>query len=325
MNKSIIIISIFLIGFATSCKTNFRITVMTPPPILLSETTTRFLIINNVTQDNSPEKLITQALQGQQHNGNVIASERAVLGMIRSFDDSRFLKGIQGNPISLRTQNQINWQRIDSLCLAQGTHAVIEIETFETVAPVGGSVLANASGRRTSPLRGWAYCNVYVPGTREHIDRLEVGEVYHMPITGNLDPLSMLNDMMRKRELYGHLGQSVGYRTGAMFYPNWFWVGRTYYNKGSRNLRRAKRSIRHGNWNVAERILLQDINSRSNKVAGRAKYNLALVYEGQGRLEEAIQMAERAAFENGTRLAFRYIDILRRRIIDQPRIVLLQD
>jgi tetratricopeptide (TPR) repeat protein len=325
MNRNITILSILILTFATACKTNFRITVMTPPAVLLHEHTTRILVVNNVTHDNSPDKLLTQALQGQQYNGNVMASERAVLGIIRSFDDSRYLKGIPANPIILRKGNEINWSRVDSLCEALGAHAIIEIENFETLAPVGGTILANASGQRTSPLRGWAYSNVYIAGTREHIDRLEVGEVYHMPVSGILDPLTMLNDMMRKRELYGHLGQSVGYRTGMMFYSNWVWVGRTYYNKGSRNLRRAKRSIRFGNWNVAERILLQDINSRSNKVAGRAKYNLALVYEGQGRLDEAIQMAERAAFENGTRLAFSYITVLRRRLEAQPRIVLLQD
>ncbi len=76
---------------------------------------------------------------------------------------------------------------------------------------------------------------------------------------------------------------------------------------------------------MAEKILLQEINSPSNKVVGRAKYNLALVYEGQGRIEEAILMAERAALENGTRLAYNYINVLKRRLNEQPRIVLLQD
>ena len=71
--------------------------------------------------------------------------------------------------------------------------------------------------------------------------------------------------------------------------------------------------------------MLNEINNPKNKVAGRAKYNLALVYEGQGRMEDAIFMAERAAVENGTRLANDYINILKRRLNAQPRVILLQD
>lgn len=325
MNRSFILSASFLLMLITSCKTSFRISVAQPPAILLHENTTRILIINNVTDDNSPDKLLSQALQGQQYNGNLMAAERSVLGLIRSLDDSRYLKGIVANPITLRNGALINWQRVDSLCEAMGAHAIIEIERFESQAPLGGTVLANATGQRTSPLRGWAFSNVYIAGTHEHIDRLEIGEVYNMPIAGNTNPLSLLNDMMRKRELYGHLGQSVGYRIGRMFYANWIWVGRQFYNKGSMQLRRAKRPIRNGNWELAEKILLQEIKSPRNKAAGRAKYNLALVYEGQGRIEEAIAMAERAALENGTRLAYNYINVLKFRRDAQPRIILVQD
>jgi len=325
MNRVFIFFAAFVLTFATACKTNFRISVVTPPAILLNQNATSLLIINNVTHANSPDKLLLQAMQGMQYNGNVMAAERSVTGLLRSLDDSRYLKGVVSNPIVLRNGELINWTRVDSLCEAMGTQAIIEIANFESQAPVGGTVLANATGQQSSPLRGWAFSNVYVAGTHEHIDRLEVGEVYNMPISGNTNPLSLLNDMMRKRELYGHLGQSVGYRIGLMFYANWIWVERQFYNKGSMQLRRAKRPIRSGNWDLAEKILLQEINSPNNKAAGRSKLNLALVYEGQGRIDEAIAMAERAAFENGTRLAYDYINVLERRLMEQPRIVLVQE
>lgn len=314
-----------LVIFLTSCKSSFRISVVSPPSVLLSEQTNKIILVNNVSNDNSPDKLLLQVLQGQVLNGNVAAAEQCIIGLNRSLEDSRYLQSSTINPIVLRVGNEINWFRVDSLCEAQGAHAVIEIETFQSQAPVGGTIAANATGQTRSPLRGWGFFNFYVPATREYLHRLEVGEIYYMPVSGNTNPLAILNDAMRKREMYGHLGRSVGYRAGQMFYPHWIWVGRQYYNKGSAALRRSKRPIRFGNWNIAEQILLNEINSRSNKAAGRAKYNLALVYEGQGRLEEAILMAERAAFENGTRLAFDYINVLKRRLNAQPRVILLQD
>ncbi len=326
MSRTVSSVVIFIgLLLLSSCKTSFRISIVSPPAVQLNETTTRIVLINNVTHDNSPDKLITQALQGQPINGNIAAAEQAIIGIVRSFDDSRFLKGVVLNPISVRIDQEISWSRLDSICLANDAHAVLEIETFQSQAPVGGTVLANATGQRASPLKGWGYFNFYIPSTKEHLYRLEVGEVYIMPIGGSTNPISILNDMMRKRELYGHLGRSVGYSAGMLFYPNWTWVGRTYYNKGSAKLRRAKKPIRFGNWNIAEQILLNEINNPKNKVAGRAKYNLALVYEGQGRMEDAIFMAERAAVENGTKLAFNYINILKRRLNAQPRVVLLQD
>lgn len=326
MNRStILIIFAFLALMISSCKTSFRISVMTPPPILLNDATSHLLIVNNVTDDNSPDKLIAQVLQGQQYNGNVMAAEQTVTGIMRSLDDAQYLKGVAGNPIVIRDGKSINWERIDSLCGATGTHAIIEIESFESQAPVGGTVLANATGQTTSPLRGWAFINLYIAGTHEHVDRLDIGEVYNMPITGGLNPLGMLNDMVRKRELYGHLGRSIGYRIGGLFYSNWIWVRREFYNKGNRVLRQAKPLIRNGNWNLAERQLEFGINSPKNKVAGRSKYNMALVYEGQGRIDEAIAMAERAALENGTKLAYNYINVLKRRQQMRSNIIMQRD
>lgn len=322
--KSFFILSL-LGSLLLACKTSFKISVVRPPAVQMNESTRNILVINNVTHDNSPDKLIAQMIQGQPVNGNILAAEQCVIGLARSFDDSRYLKGIPINPISIRNGQEINWSKIDSLCYVNGVQAVIEIESFQSQAPVGGTIVANATGQITSPLRGWGYFNFYVPETREHLYRLEVGEVYNMPIAGNTNPIAILNDMVRKRELYGHLGRSVGYSAGTLFYPIWVWVGRKFYNKGSLALRRAKRPIRFGNWNIAEQILAKEIHSKSNKAAGRAKYNMALVYEGQGRIEEAIFMAESAAAEHGTRLAFNYINVLKRRQNEQPRIILIQD
>ena len=154
MNRFIALFSALILIFLLSCKTSFSISVVTPPAILLNENTTRILIINNVTHDNSPDKLLSQAMQGMQYNGNVMAAERSVTGLVRSLDDSRYLKGIVSNPIILRQSELINWARVDSLCAALGAHAIIEIANFESQAPVGGTVLANATGQTTSPLRG---------------------------------------------------------------------------------------------------------------------------------------------------------------------------
>lgn len=326
MKKKLLLTFIIPLTLLSSgCKTSFRISVTTPAPILLDDKTTKLLIVNNVTEDNSHDALLRQVVQGQQYNGNVIAAEQSVIGIVRSLDDSRYLKGVITSPIKLRDDKQINWNRIDSICQAQGTHGIIEIETFESQAPVGGTILANATGQTNSPLRGWAYINIYIATSHQHVDRLDIHEVYNIPISGNTNPLNLLSDALRKREFYGYLGNSIGYKIGSLFYSKWVWVNREFYNKGSRTLKMAKPLIRSGNWDLAERQLEPGINSPKNKVAGRSKYNMALVYEGQGRLNDAITMAERAALENGTKLAYNYINVLKRRTNQQSAIVLIKD
>jgi hypothetical protein len=315
-----------LVVFITSCKTSFRISVRRPPAVQLDESVQTFLILNNVTEQNSPDKLLQQVLQGQQYNGNVVAAERSVQGIMRSLEDSRWYKGVSLSPVQLRNHDlSINWAKVDSVAAAMGADGIIEIESFDSQAPVGGTVLANATGQTRVPLRGSAYVNVYIAQSHLHLDRLDFHEVYNIPISGTINPLNMINDVIRKREYYHHLGQNIGYRIGGLFYSNWVWVNRTYYNKGSRELRMAKRLIHFGNWDLAEKQLANAVNSHKNKVAGRAKYNTALALEGQGRLDDALAMAERAAFENGTKLAYNYINILKRRMNEQPQIYLIKD
>jgi hypothetical protein len=327
MRATLYISLFFLLVFVTSsCKTSFRISVRRPPAVQLDEHVKTFLILNNVTESNSPDKLLQQVLQGQQYNGNVVAAERSVQGVMRSLEDSRWYKGIALDPVVLRNENQsINWARVDSLAAALGADGIIEIENFDSQAPVGGTIVANVVGQTSIPLRGSAYVNVYIAKSHLHLDRLDFHEVYNIPISGTINPLNMINDVIRKREYYHQIGYSIGYRIGGLFYSNWVWVDRTYYNKGSRELRMAKRLIRFGNWDLAEKQLAPALNSYKNKVAGRAKYNTALVLEGQGRLEEALAMAERAAFENGTKLAYNYINVLKRRMNEQPQIYLIKD
>jgi hypothetical protein len=325
-NSLIILLSLFTALLFSACKTSFRISVRTPPVIQLDNNVTKLLVINNITEENSPEKALTQVLQGQQRNGNLMAAEQTVIGIMRSLDESGVLKGVLGASQSLRNSDQtVNWKNVDSICAAMGVQGIIELERFESQAPIGGTVLANATGQTRSPLRGSAYTNIYLSTIHVHADQIDIHEVYNIPTSGNTNPLNLLNDVMRKREYYGHLGFSIGYRIGSLFYSRWVWVNRQYYNKGSRQLRMAKRLIRHGNWDIAEKQLESSIHSHKNKVAGRSKYNMALIYEGQGRIHEAIEMAEKAAFENGTKLAYRYINTLKRRLALQPTLFLVQD
>lgn len=320
--KQIIGLALILI-FLTSCKSSFRITVREPAEIVMADTVQQILIINNVNDKNSPDELLAKLTQGvNQINGNISASEQCSFGISHAFNQTTTLKTKLTEPIEITSGNTIFWNRIDSLCEVNQTHAIIEIARVESRTPIGGTVLANVANVNQVPLNGWLTFHVYTAKSHLHVQNIRLQETYYMNLSGSTNPLFMLNDALRKREIFGKMGYNLGFRAGNMFFEHWQWVNRRYYNKGSASLRRARKMIRFGNWDLAEKQLQVSINSRKNKVAGRSKYNMALVYEGQGRLDDAIVMAERAALENGTKLAFEYIQILQRRKNDVPNFVL---
>lgn len=285
-----------------------------PAVVKIPEEVVHLGIVNNVTNENSPDKIIGQMLGTEQINGNVAAAERAVDGVLRALDNSNSLKGQSLNIAdSIRTSDgELDWVYIDSLCRSKNMQGLIELIEVRSVSPVGGTVLANASGQRSAKLEGSLIVNYHVAQTHESFERWRVNHTYNVPLSGNLSVIDILGDMQRKREYYRALGFQLGYKAGRLIYPNWVWVNRTFYNKGSKNLKRAKPMIYKGNWDIAEKQLIDDVEHPRDKVRGRTLYNLALIKEGQGEVDVAIEYAERSALA-GNKLANEYLVKLRKR------------
>ena len=312
----VLMFALFLLFLLNSCsKRSFRISVMQPAEIAVPEGIQAFAIVNNVDEDNSPDQLLRQAAQGRQPNGNIIASEQAVTGLLRAFDNSGYYQGVVVASTPLRDPETllIDWRAIDSICGVTETDGLIEIEYLTSQAPVGGVILGNVLGSRNHPIRGSAFVNIYLPSFRSNLDRLDMNAVFNMPIAGNVNPLNILNDVMRKREYYGALGNTIGTKIGMWLTPSWSWVNRQYFKKGDRNIRLANNLIRRGHWQLAAQQLEPSLNHKKRRVRGRALYNLAIVNEGQGNLNSAIEFAEKAAFEAQIRPAYTYINTLKRR------------
>lgn len=309
-----IILLVALSVVSSSCKTRFRISVVEPATVKIPSEVVFMGVVNNVNDENSPEKVIGQMLGAEQINGNVAAAERAIDGVLRALDNSNNMKG-QAMDIkdSIRLEGgDLNWVFIDSVCHARNMQGLIELVEVRSVSPVGGTVLANASGQQSAKLQGTLIVNYLIAQTHETFERWSVHHTYNVPLSGSMSIIDILNDMARKRQYYRELGFQLGYKAGRLIYPNWVWVDRTYYNKGSKNLKRAKPMIQKGNWDIAEKQLIGDVEHNKDKVRGRTLYNLALVKEGQGEVDVAIEYAERAAMA-GNKLANEYLVKLRKR------------
>lgn len=309
---------VFLIAIIalSSCKTSFRISVKEPAVIAIPDHALKFGVINNVDDENSPEKVVGAVLTGQQLNGNKAAAERAVDGVHRALENSNRLSGLTIQTDSVRNEDgSINWTYLDSTAVKNKLDGFIEIAEIRTVSPVGGTILASAQGSTSSKLEGTAYVNYYLTDNHWTQERMAVYSYYNIPTSGTGSVIDILNDVQKKKQYYRELGFNLGYRAGKLIYPNWVWVNRQYYTKGSQELKRAKPMIQKGNWDIAEKQLLYGIDHTGNKARGRTYFNLALVKEGQGDVDKAIEYAEIAALEYGVKLANDYLRTLKQRKI----------
>jgi tetratricopeptide (TPR) repeat protein len=312
--RNILTLFIGSLFFITSCKTSFRISVKEPAVIAISDSIEQFGVVNNVTKMNSPEEVAGSLLGGNAPNANITAAERAVDGIFRALDRSDKLHGITFETNQFKSSDgQINWAYIDSAAKANGLDGFIEIAELRTVSPVGGSVMANMEGKSRTYIDGTAYVNYYI--ANEHIshERMVVRYRHNIRLSEGNTVFDILNDVKKKQEQYRALGFELGYKAGKLIYPNWVWANRKYYNKGSKELKRAKPMIHKGNWDIAEKQLEYGLDNHKEKVRGRICYNLALVNEGQGEIDKAIEYAERAALEYGDKMANDYLVILRER------------
>ena len=90
-------------------------------------------------------------------------------------------------------------------------------------------------------------------------------------------------------------------------------IERKYFVKGTDNFRTGKRKARTGNWDEAGLLWAKETENPSRKIAGRAFYNMAIISEINGNIDEAIEWARRSYEDFNVRMGLRYIRMLEAR------------
>jgi hypothetical protein len=122
-----------------------------------------------------------------------------------------------------------------------------------------------------------------------------------------------------RRDMTSRAGVGAGIRYGHRISPQWIWVSRDYYRKGSPVLKSTAKLVRYNNWKTATDAWDKESTSSNPKAAMRASYNMALASEKAGQLDLAIEWANRAV-TMGDKRAARYIQILQQRKYDQQKL-----
>src|SRR5690606_25952253 len=237
-----------------SCAvSNISISVQKPSQLSLPQDVNRIVVVNNSTLQSKEQAAIIEAiLSGEQLQGDRLASENCTRGLVNTLNESnKYLAvGIQDKAV-FREDLSIDWTEVKNICAAEKAEMMIVMNLFDTDAQAGGMITGLATGG--TPIYGEAIFDMFYPSEELHYHNMRIVDGLYIQSNLSLDPLLILNDMARKREITNELGYKVGSTAAWTMIPYWVWVDRKYYKKGSKSLKNSRNLIRNGNWDLAEK------------------------------------------------------------------------
>jgi hypothetical protein len=88
--------------------------------------------------------------------------------------------------------------------------------------------------------------------------------------------------------LLENTSEYLGKAFAAKIVPSWLKVERTYYRSNNVNMLKAEKYCLGGDWLKAAEIYNRETKNKNRNIAAKAKYNMALVCEMEGKPDAAI-------------------------------------
>lgn len=223
----------------------------------------------------------------------------------------------------------LEWALVDTICGKYGKDALLVLEVFDT--DQNGSVTSQAVGEiATTIITGGQHqprmpsssanqrvrvkmaWRLYDAKTNQILDQIRMEDWFR--VWGNSgNPIYDLGEFA-KRDAIQQTAFVAGRSYCTRLFPSWVRVGRKYYRRKGGDMKAAARMVEVNDWQGAFDIWTNLAEqSPKRKIAGRACYNIALFHELEGRLDQAIQWAQRAYTLHRINDARDYVRILNRR------------
>jgi hypothetical protein len=328
MNKQIILVLIAIT--LASCKTQLLyINVMEPAPVTIPTNLKKAGIVNRslVSDQNKKIDVIDKVLSLEGANLDKEGAESGIKGLADELlKNSRFLEVKLLNAVDLRNSGlglfppPLTWDIVQKICIDNSIDALFSLEMFDTDTKISYAAnpisiktpLGNIPGIEhqanmlTEVKTGW---RIYDPAGRNILDEVPITESVTYSGKG-INPVVAAAALIGRKDAVKEVSSKVGQTFALRILPYWTKVRRDYYVKGTNNFKIAKRKAQTGNWNEAGELWFKETTNSSNKLAGRACYNMAIINEINGEMDKAIDWARKAYENYNNRLALRYVGVL---------------
>ncbi|MBX3255160.1 MAG: hypothetical protein KF862_13535 [Chitinophagaceae bacterium] len=331
--KNLIFFIAVVIGFSSCASTGLvHISVIEPAPVTLSshikqvgvinrsETDPRYKAVDVVDKVFSLEGAVLDkegaAASAEGLTATLLKNDRFTA--VRSID----ARGIYSTAPGV-LPSPMSWNEVERLCKANRIDALFALELFDTDSKIAYSVdtvkvntplgkvpaIEHTAAMNTLVKTGW---RIYDPVNKIILDEISLSN--HLNFYGKgINPAAAVAALLLRKDAVKETGTKAGEEYAMRILPYRTRVTRNYYVKGTDQFKVAKRKAQTGNWDGAAELWQKETQNHDAKVAGRACYNMAIISEINGELNQAVTWAQKAYENYNNKLALQYVKILENR------------
>jgi len=295
-----------------------------PPEAYLPDDVHYIAVVNRslVEEEDAGNRTFEAISTSEVAGSDRLASDGCVKG---AFEASRQMEGTEIIiPSQVRLSGTgtrempelLDWQLVGSICEAEGTDALLVLETFDsntdlllsTATEQAAAILTTGAPKSTLPDRVnvnvVCYWRRYHPATRSIIDQYQHSTYLSFDTRGGLPPPTALPET----------AYEAGVAYISRFLPGFYVERRELYKRTSGS---AKHQFKAGyrraevaNWEGALEIWEELSNHPKHKTAGRASLNVAVANEVLGNTDLALEWAKKSYEYHNDKLGRDYSKIL---------------
>jgi hypothetical protein len=331
MKQNLYILLLVVVCYSCSSTNSMSLSVKIPAPVTIRPEASSVAVVDR-TVPASSSKVIDILHKGASLETNGLQAAGAQSSLQGLYDEltrnGRFsnIKKLDYKLTSFGAgtfPNALAWDSVENICRQSNTDILISLELFDAQTQIAYSgsptnlklgttsipVLNHNVNIATNLKSGW---RIYDPATKTILDEFVVGRSMNFASSG-INPLEAASALAGRKEAVKDAGNKGGAIYASRVVPYWLRVYRDYFVRGNENFKIAKRKAQSGNWDGAGDIWKKESASPDRKVAGRACYNMAIICEINGYLDDAIVWAQKSYEDYNVKIALNYLNILRSR------------
>ena len=322
-----------LAAVAASCATQeLYLNVTHPAPVTIAPEIKTVGIIDRSTPTDQTRSLdvIDKVLTLEGAALDSIGTLEAIKGVTEElaandrFNEVKLLDGLEFRTSGLGGMPMpLTWDQVEGICRESGAQALFALELYDTdtrisyrtepgkvKTPLGDiPVLNHSASMETLVKTGW---RIYSPSDRAILDEHIVAESVIFAGKG-INPVAAVAGMIHRKDAVKEVSRKAGHIYALRLIPYRLRVTRDYFVKGTDNFKIAKRRAQLGKWDDAAELWEKETENPKMKIAGRAHYNMAIISEINGNIDDAIAWAQKAYSDYRNKPGLRYVRILENR------------
>lgn len=327
----LLICAFILLGCGST--NNLTMSVTEPAPVYVPNHIKRIGILNrSESTTNKTLDKIDKIFSAEGQNLDKEGAENLILGIKdefeknRTFEDVILVKSDKVESPGLGIfPNTLSWNMVNQICDENNIDALVVLSFYDTDASIKYNVQTiekvNTLGLKIPLIEHRAEINTNIlAGFRiyDKVNKTILDEIINSDrsrsIGRGINPVKAAEAITGRKEAILQISNDIGHRYALRTYPFKIRVTREYYVKGTNNFEIAKRRAQTGDWNGAAQLWEVETKNSNSKIAGRACYNMAIINEINGNLNNAADWTSKAYTDYRDKNALRYLKILENRM-----------